>query len=319
MEGLDQIDRQLEARGHSAPDTRALLEQVLGQDRSLARLDELLAGLGAAPPSAPASRAASSRPPRRKSGWPAPAPTPAPARATPLPAAMPVGFSLPLDPLAPVAAQPAAPSSPSWPPTAVRSSPLPPRIVTPMPSAPPPSVPAPSAPPASVPAPSATSWPPQPAAMPRITDTLVDTPLSPLPAVVPSEEDLDAETAALLGEAQSPPYAMPSAVPLPFGPSVEPMAAEAEVPTRVGPAPADNDQAAEERQMRERRESVRALLDRALDPSDFPGRNSAPPRADQLAADHASAEVQSDDDGVEMLLEDDEIIEIEDDEFEEVE
>lgn len=298
MERLEEIDRQLEALGKPMAQLSAAIERVLGQDRSLARIDEILSGLGEVPPGMLKPRVTSSLPPRRGST------RPGSARST----------LVSMTP-APEAAPAPAPAS-SWPPRAGRSS-LPPRIVTPIPSL--------SSPVPSVAAPS--PWPPRPAPepaseavseaapesapevaalprMPRITDTLVDTPLAPLPPVAPSEEDLDAETAALLGG-----NSMPSAVPLPFGPSVETglsageTGPSGETPTRVGPPPGEIEAAAEALQAaqeaRERRDNVRALLDQEIDPSDFPSQR--PPKAE--------------DDGVEMLLEDDEILEIEDDEL----
>jgi hypothetical protein len=95
----------------------------------------------------------------------------------------------------------------------------------------------------------------------------------------------------------------------------------AEVPTRVGPPPeeieaaaAEADAEAEAAHARERRDSVRALLDQEIDPNDFP--SERPPRRSSRPVAAAPEQAgQGDEDGVEMLLEDDEILEIEDDEL----
>jgi hypothetical protein len=173
-----------------------------------------------------------------------------------------------------------------------------------------------------VPPPSAAAWPPVPGvslqalAAARHSSTLVDAPFAapvPPPVQRPDESDLDAETAALLGDA---PLPLPSAVPLPFGPSVEVDAPPSTEPdTRVGPPPEEIEAAAA---ARERRESVRALLDKEIDPSDFPSvpparKSERPPKRSSRPPPGAEG------DDVEMLLEDDEIIEIEDDEIEELE
>jgi hypothetical protein len=300
---LDDIDRQLEALDRSKVDVSALLDRVLGKDRSLAKLDEMLAALGEVPPGMLRPRVPSAFPPRRSplpprivsgapfsplgqvaasSPWP---PRPAPAAITPEQATAPAGPEAWPSPLhAAPAAQPVPAARPSPFPDAEAATDAMPVIA---------------------------SIPP----LPRIKDTLVDTPLAPLPPIMSSDDDLDAETAALLGDPS-----MPSAVPLPFGPSVEtsvsvapaptqadtpadtPADTEAstDVPTRVGPRPEEIEAAAQVDQERARRDSVRALLDQEIDPNDFP--SERPPKP-------------SGDDDVEMLLEDDEILEIEDDEL----
>jgi hypothetical protein len=316
MDGLEEIDRKLAELGTPLAEklAAAAIERLLGQDRSLAKIDEILSGLGVVPPGLLAARKASARPPWRSSARPgasrstlvslgaAPeAETPEAAAASPDP-----------DVIAPAA---------NWPPRAPRSS-LPPRIVTP------PLMQVPLASPVPVVA-SPSPWPPLPSSavaavsipelpqprLPRITDTLVDTPLMPLPPITSSDDDLDAETAALLGTPS-----MPSAVPLPFGPSVETglSAGEeltsGETPTRVGPPPGEIEAASEALQAaqeaRERRDNVRALLDREIDPNDFP--SERPPKFAKPVQPRSD---KPDDDGVEMLLDDDEILEIEDDEL----
>ena len=302
MDGIEDIDRQLDALGSVARPLEAAelslaIERVLGSDRSLAKLDELLVGLGA-----PIQRMPSAPLPRR-SGLPPRFVTPAASLASPVP----------------VVASPSA-----WPP---RATPLPPPEPLPVLAPLPPLAPLPSLMPALDLGPVFTAR--QSSPPPRIMDTLEDTPLSPLPPITTGDSDLDAETAALLGDVDVRP-SMPSAVPLPFGPSVETsLSALEEVPTRVGPPPeeieaeaAAADAAADEQQARERRDNVRALLDQEIDPNDFPSerpprRSNRPPAPAPLAADDAAPDEQApnDEDGVEMLLDDDEILEIEDDEL----
>lgn len=285
---LDDIDRQLEAFDTSKVDVSALLERVLGEDRSLAKLDEMLAALGEVPPGMLRPRVPSWFPPRR---------SPLPPR---------IVSGAPFSPLGQVA----APSA--WPPLPALTSMTPQQAATPAaPEAWPSPLPASHASPSPRPSPfpdaeAATDAMPVIASippLPRIKDTLVDTPLAPLPPIMTSDDDLDAETAALLGDPR-----MPSAVPLPFGPSVETSASVAsaptdgstDVPTRVGPKPAEIEAAAHADEERARRDNVRALLDQEIDPNDFPSERPPTPQED---------------DGVEMLLEDDEILEIEDDEL----
>jgi hypothetical protein len=288
---LDDVDRQLEAFGTPKSDVSALLDRVLGEDRSLAKLDEMLAALGEVPPGMLRPRMPSSPLPRR---------SPLPPR---------IVSGMPFSPLGQVAAPQA------WPPRPAPTAATPEQATA---AAAPEAWPAPlHAAPAALPVPAARPSPFPDAeaatdampvigsipALPRVKDTLVDTPLAPLPPIMASDDDLDAETAALLGDSR-----MPSAVPLPFGPSVETSASVAsvqaeaptDVPTRVGPKPEEIEAAAHADEERARRDSVRALLDQEIDPNDFPSERPPKPQGD---------------DDVEMLLEDDEILEIEDDEL----
>lgn len=73
MRDLQQVDRELAELGRPPSDVRLLLGRVLGEDRSLARLEQLLGELETAAP------LAAPEPPRRHSSWP-PRPSVGPRR-----------------------------------------------------------------------------------------------------------------------------------------------------------------------------------------------------------------------------------------------
>ncbi len=340
MLNLPEIDRELEVLHNGTPDVPVLLGRILGSERSLGRLDELLASLGAAPSierKAPSNRPTSLTLPGMSPTVAATAVAPAPEVADPALAAAQAGARAlpPSDRPAPVAGA-ARPSNPF-----VRSS-LPPRIVSPL------SPPVPQGAPKTV-----TPWPPLSSGStmpPKKRDTLVDAPFTAPPPPAPSESELDAETRALFGITDPPaainepasdtavtavnpePPRTPS--PLPEAPdeplrgmrparqtlkmhasSVPPearqAASEASAPS---PSPSTPPSPAE-------RDRMRALLDRDLDPRDFPSSYPPPnPAPTPSAAPKTPPALPSQrDSSFEMVIEEDEeIIEIEDVELEEI-
>ena len=320
MRDLAAVDRQLsELAEKAAPDVPALLERILGSDRSLERLNELLEGLGV--PSNGSPRIAA----------PAPASAVAPA-AAPLrdPLAQPAKATLRGAVPAPALPPSADARSPRSDPPAMRPNPpgvrgsLPPRIVSPL------------APVQGDALKTATPWPPVQASAPapaRSRDTLVDAAVPPpapapgplpvavaaVPAPAPAapkvdEVELDAATAALFGVTMPPAGMQESqesledslqdSVPMPE--PLPPIAAEANEPIVES--------------TRESRAAMRELLDREIDPDDFP--SSHPPRAMRsipppLPKPPAGAQQ----DGFEMLIDDEgeDIMEIDDVELEEIE
>ena len=305
MRDLDAVDRQLaELAEGSSPNIRALLGRLLGNDRSLERLNELLDGLGAAPVPSSARPPAPLRDPLG-----APAQRSGTLRGVTAPQFAPDGPA----PALRGGAGSDAPSTRANPP-GVRGS-LPPRIVSPL------------APVQGDRLKTATPWPPvqaspQNSAQPRARDTLVDAAvpppaLAPLLAVVPEatpakidEVELDAATAALFGVTFPPAAKVPS-VPIP-PPAAEVIAsAPAPIPTpfalpEPGPDPA-----------RESRANMRALLDKEIDPNDFP--SSHPPRARSIPPPLPKPPAGAQD-SFEMLIDDEaDIMEIDDVELEEIE
>jgi nicotinate-nucleotide--dimethylbenzimidazole phosphoribosyltransferase len=324
MRDLVAIDRQLAELGPElgTKQVAALLERLLGSDRSLERLNELLDGMGGTTP-LPSARPSPLRDPLGVPG----------SRASSRPAALREG------------AQPSirAPNPPG-----VRGS-LPPRIVSPL------------APVQGDSLKTATPWPPVASSIRSARDTLVDAAV-PAPALVKvDEQELDAETAALFG-ITAPPAAMPPEAAAPASAAAaEPAGASAAVsslppPVAVTPAPAaepadrgfsrtgrntlqwaagvDSPAPAEApaaaRPATEppaseppaTRQSIRALLDQELDPREFP--SSHPPRARSMPPPvpaQPSAAPGEGPDSFEMLIDDseDDIMEIDDMELEEIE
>jgi hypothetical protein len=349
MRDLAAVDRQLAelASELPAPDVRALLGRILGNDRSLARLNELLEGLGVT-----AGTGSSPRPPAALLRDPLGGPGQRPSQRAPARPATNNGAAE-AQPVPRSDPPPAMRPNPVHPP-GVRGS-LPPRIVSPL------------APVQGDSLKTATPWPPvaagtAPARSPR--DTLVDAAVPPpvLPQPLPQvdEVELDAATRALFGITELPvagsmaPDAAATAVPadapipaeedafrsdkrrktLTFGSGVTPLPPPSElvtnaIPPANMPSPAAVAEARAE--AREARQSIRALLDKEIDPRDFP--SSHPPRArsmppplskQQPPAAVAPVVVPAGvaPDAFEMLIDDeaeDDIIEIDDVELEEIE
>jgi hypothetical protein len=316
MRDLAAVDRQLsELAEGAAPDVRELLARILGIDRSLARLNELLEGLGV-PPNGTSPRIASL------------APAPAALRDPLAPAARasvrtPSDFTPALRGTTPAAFPAPTPSAPRSDPPPTRPNPpgvrgsLPPRIVSPL------------APVQGDGLKTATPWPPVQASAPapaRARDTLVDAavpPPAPAPAPAPAqaavasaaaqpvaskvdEVELDAATAALFGVTMPPAgaqHALQDSVPMPA--PLPPIAVEESEPSSET--------------SRENRAAMRELLDREIDPNDFP--SSHPPRAMRSVPPPLPKPQAEQADGFEMLIDDegDDIMEIDDVELEEIE
>ncbi|HMI93164.1 MAG TPA: hypothetical protein VK509_17455 [Polyangiales bacterium] len=331
MRDLAAVDRQLAelVAEHEVSDVKALLGRILGSDRSLARLNEELDAYG------PMARAASARPaaplrdplaaPAQRLSMRAPAPNaePRPGARTDAPPAM-------------------RPNPPG-----VRGS-LPPRIVSPL------------APVQGDSLKTATPWPPvssslpAPARSPR--DTLVDAAVPPpaLPQV--DEVELDAETAALFGITAPPAArgpgsspaaapveipaaaAVPAPTPTPIPILVPEHAEDSERPSSRTPRPTLQGWAAgleplappvftpapphlpTAEALHDGRPSTRELLEREIDPNDFP--SAHPPRAASIPPPLRKQPAGQAQDGFEMLIDDEadeDIIEIEDVELEEIE
>jgi len=325
MLNLPEIDRELDAlcAGRGPTDVNALLDGILGKERSMARLDELLSSIGSGVTIE--RRVPSSRPPL----------------AATFAASAPSLLSAALTHQAPAEARRIPPSNP--PPAAVPNHPLvrsslPPRIVSPLS-------------PVVQGARAVTPWPPLSSSSsvpPKRRDTLVDAPFTGPPPLAPSEIELDAETRALFGITDPPganaetvsetavttvnpePPRTPS--PLPVAPelsrSLRPMRQTLKMhgsnaPPNEAALLAQNEASAPSSGSvlpDPGRDRMRELLDRDLDPRDFP--SSYPPAAPATisVAPKTPPPLPSKRDSFEMVIEDDEeIIEIEDVELEEIE
>ena len=343
MRDLVAVDRQLAELGPEleAKQVAALLERLLGDDRSLERLNELLDAMGGATP-LPSPRPAPLRDPLgapglRSSTRP-PAPLPSISDAAP---ALRGGASSDAAPALRGGASLRAPNPPG-----VRGS-LPPRIVSPL------------APVQGDSLKTATPWPPVTSTVRSARDTLVDAPVPPPALAKVDEPEFDAETAALFG-ITAPPAAIPEAAAPASAAAAEPAGASAAVsslppPVAATPAPAaepadrsssrvgrntlqwaavvDSPAASTEAapaaspgapasEPPATRQSIRALLDQELDPREFP--SSHPPRARSMPPPvpaQPSAAPPQGPDSFEMLIDDseDDIMEIDDMELEEIE
>jgi hypothetical protein len=339
MRDLAAVDRQLAdlASEHGVPDVKALLGRILGRDRSLARLNEQLDAFGSVggaasprqaaplrdPLAAPAQRLSARPPARTFSAEPGTEPRPAVPRSD-----APAGFrpnppgvrgSLPariVSPLAPVQGDSLKTATP-WPPVASSMPPGPSAAV-----------------PAGVPA---------GARSPR--DTLVDAAVPPPAMPQVDEVELDAATAALFG-ITAPPGALPQPGSSPAPTTEIPAAAAVPAEEERSQPPSSRSPRATLQQwatglepveppvfiptqaplptaeaLQDGRPSTRELLEREIDPNDFP--SSHPPRARSIPPPlRKQAPVQQKQDSFEMLIDDaadDEIMEIDDVELEEIE
>jgi len=339
MRDLAAVDRQLAelVAEHEVPDVKALLGRILGSNRSLERLNEQLDAFGPVAGAAIPFAAAPLRDPL------APAPLRDPLAAAPLrdplaPPAQRLSVRAPAPPPS-AEARPAprtdGPASLRPNPPGVRGS-LPARIVSPL------------APVQGDTLKTATPWPPVASSLPparSARDTLVDAAVPPpaLPQV--DEVELDAATAALFGITVPPvaraPGSSPAAAPVEVPADAVAPAEEAsserpssrtprptlqgwaagleplEPPVFTSPAaPAPTAEA-----LQDGRPSTRELLEREIDPNDFP--STHPPRAASIPPPlRKQPPGQQAQDGFEMLIDDaadDEIMEIEDVELEEIE